>query len=52
MQQANLEWIEHRWRDYIKFGKPMLDISQTAKLFAAYCLDCLRTESEIDEHVG
>jgi hypothetical protein len=59
--QANLEWIEREWRNWLKSergekcvgtGRVKEHPEHIAKLFAAFCLERLRMEAEAAEQVG
>jgi hypothetical protein len=55
--QANLEWINQEWRRWLEtdLAKKIVGTGQVkehpehiAKLFAAFCLERLRIENEVD----
>jgi hypothetical protein len=60
--QANLEWINQEWRRWLESEQGKKTVphgykvkehpEHVAKLFAAFCLDRLRLESEALDNVG
>lgn len=57
--KANMEWINREWRRFLESprgkqiapGEVKVGPQHLAKLFAAFCLDRLRMESEAEEAI-
>jgi hypothetical protein len=59
--KTNLQWIQQEWRRFLESpqgkkiapsGQVKLGPEHLAKMFAAFCLDRLRIESEVDDEIG